>query len=60
MIDRHLVGDVALAVLLAVPTLAMAQPQATVAQPTATGATMGAKAAIAERTSVERRYSLPN
>ncbi len=60
MIDRHLVGDVALAVLLAVPTLAMARPQATVAQPTATSSTMGAKAAIAERTSVERRYNLPN
>ena len=27
MIDRHLIGDVAIAVLLAVPTVALSRPQ---------------------------------
>jgi hypothetical protein len=59
MIDRHFVGDVALAVLLAFPTLAFARPQATASTPAASP-TMVEKAAIAERTTVERRYNLPN
>ena len=59
MIDRHFIGDVALAVLLAFPTLALARPQATTTTPAA-APTMVEKAGIAERTSVERRYNLPN
>jgi hypothetical protein len=60
MIDRHLIGDVALAVLLAFPTLALARPQSTPTPPAAASATVVERAAIAERTTVERRYNLPS
>jgi len=58
MIDRHLIGDVGLAVLLAFPTLAMARPQPPVAAHETASSTIAAKAAIAEQTPVQRRYSL--
>jgi hypothetical protein len=59
MIDRHLIGDVALAVLLAFPTLAIARPQPTAASATAQSTIME-NAAAAERTPVERRFNLPS
>lgn len=60
MIDRHLVGDVGLAVLLAFPTLALARPQAPLPAQTAASAQLVDKAATAEQTAVQRRFSLPN
>ena len=57
--DRHLLGDVGLAVLLAVPTLALARPQAPPLQEETASAPMVEKAAMAEQTTVERRYNLP-
>jgi hypothetical protein len=59
MIDRHFLGDVGLAVLLAFPTLALARPQATVLKQTATAAPIVEQAALVERTPVEERYNLP-
>ena len=59
MIDRHLLGDVGLAVLLAFPTLALARPQAP-ATPPHTAAPIANKAAVAEQTAVQRRFNLPN
>ena len=60
MFDRHLLGDVGLAVLLAFPTLALARPQAPVPATTTTTAPLVDKAAIAEQTPVQRRFNLPN
>jgi hypothetical protein len=60
MIDRHLIGDVGLAVLLAYPTLALARPQAPISQPATATAQLAGKASVAEQTVVERRYNLPN
>jgi hypothetical protein len=61
MIDRHLIGDVALAVLLAFPTLALARPQpANLTRHSAMSAPMMEKVAAAERTSLERKQTLPS
>lgn len=57
-IDRHLVGDVGLAVLLALPTLALARPDPTTKDMTPAVAPLVEKAALAESTAVERRFSL--
>ena len=56
MFDRQLVGDVGLAILLAFPTLALARPQPLAPE---TGvSTVQQFAAIADRTSAERRFSV--
>jgi len=60
MIDRHLIGDVGLAVLLAFPTLALARPQSPVVAHETASSTMAAKAAVAEQTPVQRRFNLPS
>ena len=60
MIDRHFLGDVGLAVLLAFPTLALARPQPTVSPQASAAAPLSEKAAVAERTPVERRFNLPS
>jgi hypothetical protein len=60
MIDRHLIGDVALAVLLAFPTLALARPQASLTPHRAAAAPLMDKASTAEQTAVQRRFNLPN
>ncbi|MFL6752592.1 MAG: hypothetical protein ACJ8FL_05135 [Sphingomicrobium sp.] len=57
MIDRHLLGDVALAILLAVPTLPLSRPQPAVTDQTAASAPLVEQAALADRTSAERRFS---
>jgi hypothetical protein len=58
MIDRHLIGDVGLAVLLAMPTLALARPQPAVPKESATAVSpLVQRAALAERTAVERKFS---
>lgn len=57
MLDRHLIGDVALAVLIAFPSLALARPQpATPAQTSAT-APLPERAVLADR-AAERRLHL--
>jgi hypothetical protein len=58
MIDRHLLGDVALAVLLAAPTLPLSRPQPAVPEKTAAATPLVEQAALAERTHSERRFSL--
>jgi hypothetical protein len=60
MIDRHLIGDVALAVLLAFPTLALARPQAPAVSDTRASSAIVQKAAQAEQTPVEKRFNLPD
>jgi len=58
MSDRHLIGDVAIACLLAIPTVAFSRPQPAV-QTSVAAAPLVAKAAYAERTPVEKMVSLP-
>lgn len=58
MIDRQLIGDVALAVLLAWPTVALSRPQAPVPERPATTAPAVEQAALAELSPAERRFSL--
>jgi hypothetical protein len=60
MIDRHLIGDVGLAVLLAFPTLALARPQAPLPAQTTATAPLVDRAAVAEQTAVQRRFNLPS
>lgn len=59
MSDRHLIGDVAIACLLAIPTVAFSRPQPTLHAKTAVTSPLIAKAAYAERTPVEKQVSLP-
>jgi hypothetical protein len=56
VIDRHLLGDVAVAILLALPTVALARPQP-VAKYEALAVPLVEQAAIAQSTS-ERRFSV--
>lgn len=58
MIDHRLVRDVAVAVLLAIPTVALARPQPTV-EPTPSAAVqpLVEQAALADRTGAERRFA---
>ena len=59
MVDRHLIGDIGLAVLLAVPTLALARPQAEIPHERASAQPLIEMAAGAEGSSADRRFSLP-
>ena len=59
MIDRHLIGDVAIAFLLAVPTVALSRPQPPVADKPEISSPLVEKAAFADRTSVEKRTDMP-
>ena len=59
MLDRHLLGDAAIAIVLAVPTLAMARPQAMVPAHTQATASVQHAAAAAEATATHRRYTIP-
>lgn len=54
MIDRHTIGDVAIAFLLAVPTVAMSRPQPSEDDFAQTRSPLVEKAAFAERTAVEK------
>ena len=54
MIDRHLIGDVAIAFLLAVPTVALSRPQAPVDDKAEISSPLVEKAAFADETSVEK------
>ena len=59
MFDRQLIGDVAIAFLLAVPTVAFSRPQPSVADEPQVSSPLVDKAAFADRTSVEKRTDLP-
>ena len=58
MIDRHLVGDIGLAILLALPSAAFVRPEPIVSKHAATTTVME-KAAVADQSAVERRVTLP-
>ena len=59
MIDRRMFRDVAVAIVLAVPTLALARPQ-----PASSAASsvqsLNEQAAFSDRTGAERRFAQPN
>jgi hypothetical protein len=58
MLDRRLIGDLAIATLLAVPTIAFSRPQQSPAEIRGTQSPIVEKAAYAERTSVEKRAEI--
>ena len=58
MIDRQLLGDIGLAILLAAPTLALARPQTAVAEDKPTAAAPLIQQAALAQSPTERRFSL--
>ena len=59
MVDRHLLGDIGMAVLLALPTVALARPQAETPLENAAAQPLIEMAAGAEGSSADRRFRLP-
>lgn len=57
MIDRRLLRDVAVAVLLAVPTVALARPQSVPHNSAPSVQPLVEQAALADRTGAERRFA---
>ena len=57
MFDRHLIGDFAVAILLAVPTVALSRPQAPVPDNSSPAAVLVHQAAQVDQTPAERRVS---
>ncbi len=55
MFDRHLVGDVAIAFLLAVPTVALSRPQPAIDDKPEISSPLVDKAAFADPAEVEKR-----
>lgn len=58
MFDRGLIRDIAIATLLAVPTIAFSRPQPSPAEVQGVNFPIVEKAAYAERTSVEKRADI--
>ena len=58
MFDRHLLGDVAIAVLLALPTAALSRPEAPVSSTSSRSTEIVAQAAQVDQTSTERRFEI--
>jgi len=58
MIDRQLIGDVSLAILLAVPTLTLSRPQATTLNDKPSAAAPLIQQAALAQSPTERRFSL--
>ena len=58
MIDRHLVRDVALAVLLGVPTAALSRPQAPQPEVPAQASPLVEQADLADQSQTERRFTI--
>jgi len=56
MMIRQWIGDIGLAILLALPTAALSRPQA--ATPEAAATPLVEQAAIADASATERRFSL--
>lgn len=59
MLDLRIVRDLGLAVLLAGPTVALARPQPAPTTTAPAVTQLVEKAALADRTSAERRFALP-
>ena len=57
--DRHLIGDVPIAFLLAVPTVALSRPQPVQTDHPSMSSPLGEKAAFSNRESVEKLADLP-
>ena len=57
MVDRHLLGDIGLAIILAVPTLSLSRPQVTTEEQRV-ATLLPHQAASADQSTTERRYSL--
>ena len=55
--DRHLIGDVAIAFLLAVPTVALSRPQTSIDDKPEIASPMVDQAAFADSTTVEKLAS---
>ena len=60
MIDRRLLRDVAVALFLAVPTVALARPQSVPHDNAPAVQPLVEQAAMADRTGAERRFALPS
>ena len=58
MIDRNLVRDIGLAVLLGLPTAALSRPQAAAPDHSRQTAQMMEQATFADQSSTERRFSI--
>ncbi len=58
MIDRQLMRDVALAVLLGLPTAALSRPQPPAAEATPRATPVVEQAALADQSSTERRFNI--
>lgn len=58
MFDRHLLGDVAIAILLAVPTAALSRPQAAVPQHSSGPTQIERQAAQVDQSATERRFTI--
>ena len=54
MFDRRLIGDIAIATLLAVPTVALSRPQPSVTDHPSVSSPLVQKASFAEETSAEK------
>jgi hypothetical protein len=58
MIDRPFLRDVALAVLLGLPTAALSRPEAPVPEQRSEAQPLMQQAALAESSSIERRFAI--
>jgi hypothetical protein len=58
MFDRHWVGDVGLAVLLAVPTVALSKPQAPATDHPVASAPLVEQAALADQSPADKRFTM--
>ena len=58
MFDRHLIGDIALAILLAVPTAALSRPQAPAPQQSSKATELVEQAADIDQTATQRRFAI--
>ena len=59
MIDHRLLRDVAVALFLAVPTIALARPQTVPHNSAPSVQPLVEQAALADRSAAERRFALP-
>ena len=58
MFDRHLLGDVTIAILLAVPTAALSRPQTAVPQHPNGATQIEQQAAQVDQSTTERRFTI--
>ena len=60
MFDRRMLRDLAVAVFLAVPTVALARPESAMPTPTPSVQPLVEQVALADRTGAERRLAQPS